>query len=130
MGTTQSFRSPEQNPRPAPELSKSERQWSEFAMFAFAPDAWPHDCQSAEAWDLQSAIDEARDLYRAVNRRALTIEETRELIAVPPRIASVLLAYARVHTEDTEFIQSILRFRRHIADEFESLVATGASLRT
>jgi hypothetical protein len=106
-------------------LSKSEHQWSEFAVFAFAPDAWRHDCKSAEVLDSQSAIDEARDLYRAVNRRALTIEETRELIAVPPRIASVLLAYARAHTEDAEFIQGILRFHRHIGEDFEFVAATG-----
>jgi hypothetical protein len=113
------------NRGPAPELSKNERQWSEFAKFAFGPDDGLRHSESAEAWDSQSAIDEARDFYEAVNRRALTIEESRDLIAVPPRIASVLLAYARVHTEDAEFIRGILRFRQRIAEEFEFLIATG-----
>jgi hypothetical protein len=113
------------NPGPALELSQSERQWSEFATFAFGPYDGLHRCDSAEGWDSQSAIDEARDFYEAVNRRALTIEEARDLIAVPPRIANVLLAYARVHTEDAEFIRGILRFRRRIAEEFEFLIITG-----
>ena len=47
----------------------------------------------------QSVLAEARGLYRMIQPEC-SIEEIRELIAVPPRTERVLRAYAKAHVED------------------------------
>lgn len=47
----------------------------------------------------------ARGLYQMLGAGS-TIEELRELIAVPPRIERVLGTYARMHAEDAHWIRS------------------------
>lgn len=57
-----------------------------------------------------------------------TVEELRELIAVPPRIERVLRAFARAHPEEAYEISRTLKFRSAIAGEFERLVREGVPL--
>jgi len=54
-----------------------------------------------------------------------TIEELRELIAVPVRTERVLRACARAHPEDAHFIEKCLGFRQAVAWELERLVREG-----
>jgi len=54
-----------------------------------------------------------------------TLEEIRELIAVPPRIERVLRAYARTNAEDAYWIEANLKFRQAVGREFERLVREG-----
>lgn len=72
----------------------------------------------------QSAIAEARALYRMVGEEH-TVEELRELIAVPPKIQAVLLAYAREFPEEAYFVGRTLKFRASVLQEFERLVRDG-----
>jgi hypothetical protein len=51
----------------------------------------------------QSALAEAHGLYRMIQAEC-SVEQLRELIAVPPRIERVLLAYAKAHVEDAHWI--------------------------
>jgi hypothetical protein len=55
-----------------------------------------------------------------------SVEELRELIAVPPRIKRVLRAYAKAHVEDAHWIEACLKFRKAVAEEFERLLCAGA----
>jgi hypothetical protein len=66
----------------------------------------------------QSAREEARALYRMLGEEN-TVEELRELIAVPPRFGWALLAYARVRPEEAHFVDRVLKFREAVAEEFE-----------
>lgn len=52
-----------------------------------------------------------------------TVEVLRELIAVPPKIERVLLAFARAHAEDAHWIEAALRFREATLLEFECMVS-------
>ena len=72
----------------------------------------------------QSAIAEANALYRMIGDEN-TVEAIRELIAVPPLIERVLLAFARAHTEEAYSIDRNLKFRLAVAREFERLVREG-----
>jgi hypothetical protein len=57
-----------------------------------------------------------------------SVEELRELIAVPPHIERVWRAYARAHVEDADWIESCLKFRQAVAEEFERLLCAGAAV--
>ena len=57
----------------------------------------------------QSAIAEARALYRMIGHGRNTIESLRELIAVPPKIERVLLAFAQAYPEEAYSINRTLR---------------------
>lgn len=52
----------------------------------------------------QSAVAEARALYRMIGNGRNTVESFRELIAVPAKIEAVLLAYARGFPEEAYFV--------------------------
>jgi hypothetical protein len=73
----------------------------------------------------QSALAEAHGLYRMIQAEC-SVEQLRELIAVPPRIERVLLAYAKAHVEDAHWIGACLKFRKAVAEEFERLLCAGA----
>jgi hypothetical protein len=72
----------------------------------------------------QSALAKAHGLYRMIQPEC-NIEELRELIAVPPNIERVLRAYAKAHVEDAQWIESCLKFRKAVAEEFERLLCAG-----
>jgi len=55
-----------------------------------------------------------------------SVEELRELIAVPLHIERVLRAYARAHVEDAHWIEACLKFRKALAEEFERLLCSCA----
>jgi len=55
-----------------------------------------------------------------------TVEELRELMAVPPKIEQALRAFARLHPDEAHGIESALMFRVAVAREFERLVLEGA----
>jgi hypothetical protein len=75
----------------------------------------------------QSAIAEAHALYRMLGQDGNTVEELRELIAVPPRIEWALRAYAQAHPEEAYFVSRALKFRGAVAREFERLLHEGVS---
>lgn len=54
----------------------------------------------------QSAFDEARPLYRMIGEET-TVEEIRELIAVPARVEAVLRAFVRVNPDDGEWLKRL-----------------------
>jgi len=68
---------------------------------------------------------EARGLFRMLGHDGNTVEDLRELIAVPPRIERVLRAYAWAHAEDARWIEASLNFRLAVAREFERLLREG-----
>jgi hypothetical protein len=49
------------------------------------------------------------------------------LIAVPPEIEAVLCLYAKHHPEDARGIERVLRFRKHVREEFDRLVRESES---
>jgi hypothetical protein len=73
----------------------------------------------------QSAIAEARALYRMLGHGRNTVESLRELIAVPPKIERVLLAFAWAYPEEAYGIDRTLKFRQAVLEEFERLVREG-----
>jgi hypothetical protein len=75
----------------------------------------------------QSAFDEAKALYGMIGEEN-TVDELRELIAVPPKIEGVLLAFSRAHPEEAFSIEKSLKFRLAVAGEFERLVREGVPL--
>ena len=75
----------------------------------------------------QSALAEAHGLYPMIQPEC-SVEELRELIAVPPRIERVLRAYARAHAKDAHRIEACLKFRQAVAEEFERLLCAGAAV--
>ena len=72
----------------------------------------------------QSARAEALGLYRMFGHDGNTIDALRELIAVPPKIEQVLLAFARAHPQET-YIEKNLKFRQAAGREFERLLCEG-----
>lgn len=73
----------------------------------------------------QSARTEACFLYRLIGQDENTVEELRELIAVPPETERALRAFARAHAADAGWIEAALKFREAVAQEFERLVREG-----
>jgi hypothetical protein len=76
----------------------------------------------------QSAHAAALGLYRMLGQGGNTVELIRDLIAVPPKIARVLLAFARAHPEEAHSVQKNLKFRQAVGIEFERLVREGVPL--
>ena len=70
----------------------------------------------------QSAVWEARALYRMLGPEH-TVEELRELIAVPPKIERILRGFALEDPADSHWIEAALGFRQAVAREFERLVS-------
>lgn len=73
-------------------------------------------------WAIRNPIDEARDLYKMVRAGSCSVEETRELIAVPKPVEEALLAYAERYPKDGQQIYCVLHFRERVGTEFERLV--------
>jgi len=69
-----------------------------------------------------SPLGEAVDLFESVWRENLSVESVRELIAVPKNIEAALRQYARRYPEDAPGIERVLKFRRQVGEEFESLL--------
>ena len=67
-------------------------------------------------------------LCRMLGYDGNTVETMRQLIAVPPRIERVLLAFAQAHPEEAHSIEKSLKFRQAVAREFERLVREGISV--
>jgi hypothetical protein len=76
----------------------------------------------------QSAIAEAHAIYRMLGHDVNTVEELRELIAVPPKIERALRAFAKAHVQDAYWIEATLKFRESVAREFEGLVCDGLQM--
>lgn len=74
----------------------------------------------------QSALADAKVLYGLVLRRTESVQEIRELIAVPPKLERVLRTYMKQSPEDSWWIERSLQFRRDVLAEFDRLVADGA----
>jgi hypothetical protein len=57
-----------------------------------------------------------------------SVEELRELIAVPPRIEGALRAYVKAHPEEQHCIARVIKFREAVARKFECLVRDGVQV--
>ncbi|HZP32382.1 MAG TPA: hypothetical protein VFB23_03380 [Candidatus Acidoferrales bacterium] len=77
-------------------------------------------------WAIRNPRDEARDLHRMVRSGSSSIEEIRELIAVPKPVEEALLAYAERFPTDGQRIYCVLQFREKVAVEFERLIESDA----
>jgi hypothetical protein len=78
-------------------------------------------------WAIRNPIDEARDLYKMVRCGSSSVEEIRELIAVPKPVEEALLAYADRYPKDGQPIYCVLLFRQKVAREFELLIESDSS---
>lgn len=58
----------------------------------------------------QSAVSEARGLYQMLSTGS-TVEELRELIAVPPKIERILRGFALEDPEDAHWIEAAIRYK-------------------
>jgi hypothetical protein len=65
---------------------------------------------------------EARAILRLVEIGTATLEEARELIAIPEREERVLTAFARLAGKAGISIGHAILFRRRVAQEFEVMV--------
>src|SRR6266404_9993545 len=72
----------------------------------------------------QSAFQEAGALFLMIGEEN-TVEELRELIAVPPKIERALQAFAKANPREAHWIESTLKFREAVGREFERLVRDG-----
>ena len=79
-------------------------------------------------WAIRNPLDEARDLYKMVRCGSCSVEEIRELIAVPKAVEEALLAYAERYPNDGRQIYCVLHFRERVASEFERLIHSGHAL--
>jgi hypothetical protein len=79
-------------------------------------------------WATRNPLDEARDLHRMVRCGSCSVEEIRELIAVPKQVEEALLAYAERYPKDGRQIYSVLHFRERVAGEFERLIESDPAL--
>lgn len=70
---------------------------------------------------------EARALYRMLGDEN-TVEELRELIAVPPKTERLLRTFAMKNPAEAHWIESSIKFRQAVAREFERLVREGAAV--
>jgi len=68
---------------------------------------------------------EARAIMRLVSLGTTTIEDARELIAIPQREGSSLEAFVAISGKVGLPISRAIAFRRKVASEFEKLVAAG-----
>ena len=57
-----------------------------------------------------------------------TVEELRELIAVPPKTERLLRTFAMKNPVEAHWIESTIKFRQAVAREFERLVRSGAAV--
>lgn len=76
----------------------------------------------------QSASAEALGLYRMVGHDGNTVEALRVLIAVPPKIERALQAFAKANPHEAHWIESSLKFRQVVLEEFERLVGASVSV--
>jgi len=68
---------------------------------------------------------EARAIMRLVSMGTTTIEDARELIAIPQKEGSALDAFIANSGKAGMPISRAIAFRRRVASEFEKLVAAG-----
>jgi len=73
----------------------------------------------------QTARDEARALYWMLLRGMESVQELRELIAVGPKIERVLRAFADANPHEAHWIESSLKFRSAVLEEFNRVVRDG-----
>src|ERR1700730_14794517 len=78
-------------------------------------------------WAPRNPLDEARDLHRMVRCGSCSVEEIRELIAVPKPVEEALLAYVERYPKDGQSIYCVLLFREKVATEFERLIESDSS---
>jgi hypothetical protein len=83
-----------------------------------------------ERWGMQDYFErpetvEARAIMRLVSMGTTTIEDARELIAIPQREGSSLEAFVAISGKAGVPIARAIEFRRRVASEFERLVAGG-----
>jgi len=57
-----------------------------------------------------------------------TVEELRELIAVPPKTERLLRTFAMKNPVEAHWIESTIKFRQAVAEEFERLVREGVAV--
>lgn len=72
------------------------------------------DAEDSYSLGRQSTRAEARGLYRILGQDGNTLEELRELIAVPPKIERVLRAYMKAHPEEAHGVEGGLKFRQSV----------------
>lgn len=72
---------------------------------------------------------EARAILRLVEIGTTTLEEARELIAIPEREEQALSAFVRVAGKAGMGVGHAIAFRRRVAHEFEMLVSFAKSER-
>jgi len=70
---------------------------------------------------------EACALYRMLGDEN-TVEELRELIAVPPKTERLLRTFASKNPAEAHWIESTIKFRQAVASEFERLVREGVAV--
>ena len=70
----------------------------------------------------QSALAEAKVFCGLAFRGAESVQEIRELIAVAPKIESILRLYMKQTPKDAWWIERALKFRRHVLEHFNRLV--------
>jgi len=70
---------------------------------------------------------EAGALYRMLGDEN-TVEELRELIAMPLKIEQRLRTFAKMNPAEAHWIESSIKFREVVAREFERLVREGAAV--
>jgi len=69
-----------------------------------------------------SALAEAKLLHGMLLRGTESVQELRELMAVPPKIGKVLRAYMKESPEDAWWIERAIKFRQKVLAEFNRLV--------
>jgi hypothetical protein len=86
-------------------------------------EAFPLEARDSSHWleSTASPREEARILAAMVGKNGNSLESIRELIHVPPKMEQALRLYASRHPEDAKGIESVLRFRRRVEEEFERL---------
>ena len=66
---------------------------------------------------------EARALLVMVRKKSDTVENLRKLISVPPESEARLRAYARLNPIAGREIETSLRFRKRVLEEFERIAS-------
>lgn len=86
-----------------------------------------NDSKGAWLFSSGSAREEARLLVGLMQRSGASVEDIRELIAIPSRVERSLrifaqLLYARQEPNEARGIERVLAFRKRVGEEFERLV--------
>jgi len=76
---------------------------------------------SQASWGGPDPRIEARALFQLLGRNGVTVEDIRELIAIPAETERNLQAYAQENPEERPNIERMLKFRELVGREFEQL---------